>query len=1740
MTSPNVRYLPTQTDSQTRVRIIKTINQNYNYIGSSGNDAAKLANLGANTYSSMVTVPSEANFANMLSSLHTARSQSTTAAQYNAINQVLLSAEADYQRLYRQGLIPLSSKFPMEPIGITYETLRSAFLTVFTPLSSDIPDTPEQLALDIFNVIDVLNPNLTLDQLTSDIRATMEIKNLQSSDIRSFLYNNVNNLPTLPTNTQLSSAIFGDGSGAFIISGGFEELVNDLERSERLMRLNKMISSLVTTCEASYVSTDQFSSAVYNTLYDLGLGIATIDFTSFKGDSEESAEIMGSLSALTASLVANLQSLNPSSVEASDIRDSIFRLHNGIVFQDKHDLLEDIENAKLFRNLENILIRLKEYFEYAKNNANESADDIASNMISIAQAYTSFIPATVQSELTKWIEASGDKDILLDSMINNLESINCSLSASAINEALFNHNNGIQPYDKLYLTEDLEVAQWIRNYGNIDSTLISALNDCDVNTAEALTSAIIDNIGPDYNLDYDILLKAVRATVASGSSIAEIKTAMENSLGALSDTGLNASNISNAIFDNLILANPYDMLQDLIQGESYRDYHKLIEDLLVLFENYANTGGQLEDFADSLRTILTNFGGTLNLSREQLINDLIGSIHQNNVSDISTLASNLYEALNGVEPTAEAISNALYGEEKIISGILYNLLQDAIRAEKQINFTEMRNAIMDACTVASNADVSTEEKFATAVNAFATSIINSCQNSLGELTVFELSKDIVASIRSKPSVTLSSLANAIYNKLDSCENSERSIDRDSIIEALYHEDRIIFANLYDAKQDLSNAEKYLQLTAIGQDIVNNLNILLNTAPSQLRITPPGAESISIAIVNGVGSPSPIVDSTDITYDISYTYTIDNTRTPRLFAGSYGPSYALASILKDSILNLGLITSPGMLSSTLFASNHIIQDPNVLRNDLQRLTSDISNAQAYNTVNFPLFNEIALRWGNAVASTINQGTTTTDTLAGISVNQIGALNPMLLASELVNDFNYNSPTSQTSSVWNSFAHGNYQTAQDIVDYLYDNNQVLSLSPTNQYEMASMIDYSVDNTHSFNVVASNIKLKLNTYSSNVGDAIADGVKQIFNGDISNPSTIAADVTNDVVYTENTNYSGSYVDLVAALTSSLDSYMNLAPSDITAENLVSHVYPPVISSQVNKWLMREDVSTAMNQGYSYPSMLLELNSVMSEASVIDSVRAQEVIDIIDRYFVQYGYTPTFLASELNADFSATIGNYIDQILANLQGISSPDASQIRDAFYDVLTISQVNREILTNDLSNYANIPDRISSYFGQISSDIANIGAEEDASDVVSYIEQVLNINDHTLLSSRLIADFSNTMNIRGSTISQIINLMKGSLEFAGPYSAENIAEALINQSVIMPLLDTENNMLSDLTEGYLSGSTVTGGITTFDKMANELISTINQLANDASNDAIASALLTSLIPCYLDINDSELQPSRLARDIEYTFTLSPYTSLSHEDAVSTLKTNLVSGLLSHVAGGIATASELRNIIYNCRNNGIVSATDDKDNFYTDLLNTLEAMNEYPTLQSQLASQVTLDSSSVLSFEVAMSYLSNYAIDSNMFANDLSNGIVQSGMAGRISGATVSDHDTAAVLITSAVYQLATLPDYTSLVSDLYNANIVDDYITDRSAIGGDHAACSDGQPRSVYSCNAGGSVTGIVATNDCTLTGRAYAETQCYKWAYQPGVDLYGSYSSNGNCSEYLGDYALKFCLAGLDELENLS
>ncbi len=217
--------------------------------------------------------------------------------------------------------------------------------------------------------------------------------------------------------------------------------------------------------------------------------------------------------------------------------------------------------------------------------------------------------------------------------------------------------------------------------------------------------------------------------------------------------------------------------------------------------------------------------------------------------------------------------------------------------------------------------------------------------------------------------------------------------------------------------------------------------------------------------------------------------------------------------------------------------------------------------------------------------------------------------------------------------------------------------------------------------------------------------------------------------------------------------------------------------------------------------------------------------------------------------------------------------------------------------------------------------------------------------------------------------------------------------------------------------------------------------------------------------------------------------------------------------------------------------MISATDDKDNFYTDLLNTFNAMNEYPTLQTQLASKVTIDSNSVASFETAMSYLSNYAIDSGMFPNDLVNGIVQSGMAGRVSGATVSNHDTAAIQITSAVYQFAVLPDYVSLTSDLYNANIVDDYRTDRSAIGGDHAACSDGTPRAVYSCDASGNVTGEVARNDCTITGRAYAETQCYKWAYQPGVDLYGSYSSQGGCSEYLGDYALKFCLAGIDTLE---
>ena len=839
MNVPTERYLPTQTATQKRAGNIKNINKNYGYIGPNGNSAARLTDSSVNTYSSMVTVPSQANFADMLDSLHTARSQSTTAAQYNAINQVLLSAEADYLSLYRQGFIPLSTKFPMESIGVTYETLRTAFLEVFAPLPSDIADTPDQLALDIFDVVDVLYPNLTTEQLTSDIKSTMDMKNLQVSDIRSFLYSNMNNLPNLPTNTQLSGAIFGDGSGAFIISGGFEELVRDLERSEKLMRLNKISSSLITACEASYSNSDQFSSAVYNILYELGLNSATISFDSFKEDSEESVDVRGSVSALTASIVANLQALNPSAVEVSDIRDSIFNLNNGIIFQNTQDLLEDLEAADLYRNLENILNRFKNYFELVKEDPSSyNSNDIASTMIEIAKDYVDFVPSTAQSELSQWIDASGDKSTLVENVITNLEALDCPLSASAINQALFNHNNGIQPYDKFYLIQDLEEAQWIRNYGNIDSTLKSAVNNCEVNSPEELTSAIIDNIGPDYALDYDILLKAVKATVASGSSLEQIKDAMNSSLDSLSGTDLNASNIANAIFNNLVLANPYDMLQDLIQDESYRDYHKLIEELGNLFQNYSVNGGQVEDFADDLRTILTNFGGGLSLSREKLVNDLIGSIHQNNVSDIKTLTSNLYQGLDGVEPNASAIANALYGEGKIISGIMYDLLQDAIRAEKQINFVEIKNAIMDACTIASSACVATEEHFMSAVQTFATSIVNACKNSLGELTVFELSKDIVATIKSSQSVTLSSLANAISNKLDSCENNEHKITRDSIVDALYHENRIIFANPYDITQDLKEAEKYLQLTSIANNIVTNLNYLLNAAPSQLRRTPP--------------------------------------------------------------------------------------------------------------------------------------------------------------------------------------------------------------------------------------------------------------------------------------------------------------------------------------------------------------------------------------------------------------------------------------------------------------------------------------------------------------------------------------------------------------------------------------------------------------------------------------------------------------------------------------------------------------------------------------------------------------------------------------------------------------------------------------------------------------------------------------------------------------------------------------
>jgi hypothetical protein len=150
----------------------------------------------------------------------------------------------------------------------------------------------------------------------------------------------------------------------------------------------------------------------------------------------------------------------------------------------------------------------------------------------------------------------------------------------------------------------------------------------------------------------------------------------------------------------------------------------------------------------------------------------------------------------------------------------------------------------------------------------------------------------------------------------------------------------------------------------------------------------------------------------------------------------------------------------------------------------------------------------------------------------------------------------------------------------------------------------------------------------------------------------------------------------------------------------------------------------------------------------------------------------------------------------------------------------------------------------------------------------------------------------------------------------------------------------------------------------------------------------------------------------------------------------------------------------------------------------------------------------------------------------------------------TGNAAAQAATAAITTYEAITTTPSADDLFALRSGLFDArnmaetkaqyNAINQVFTqvELEAIGGALGVCRAGATHVVYSCSVVDSVMtvgSVIATNDCTITGKIAAEQSCYSWGSQSGVDLYASYDG-ATCSYFLGANAVGYCLAGLDHI----
>jgi hypothetical protein len=1655
-----------------------------NYISVNTNVSDDAKNV-VNAYNAIATTPTAAETAQCLSDLQAVQSSELGTADYELTSDLVAIVElfdVQQNQLGNSGYNGVEDE-----VGVTYVSIKEDLIANLG--NSNYVDTADNLADTIFNTIEARSPSLTKNDLKAAIDATLSEKSITAPALAALIVSNLNVLSDANLDASgIKGAIFNADT---LLDVSEVTILNDINTKEAFLDLTQIKAGLLAAANNGNTDVGGFATALFNVFANMGLTYPNLDLDSFVRQINTSISVdgTGSLSTLKDNIAYKLGEITD--LSSSSLTDAVYFTPGGIISVYPRDMRQDVVRQQELLELQDIVDEIKK----VAIGIHSDSDAFAVALMDALKDGQIVSFGSLDLDSLKHI-ASVNAD-RLGGLSNLLTALNTkvlplvgstSLTVADIVSAFFN-DDVFKPVGQFDLLDDLEAKQLDLNYGDMRAAIIVAISQAD--DADGIKSAILDNVGTPTGLDN--LTNDVDAAI-DATDFSTLKNNLLNNLNAASN---NAASIRDAIFANnaLISSHLYDLKRDIINAETALDYR------LAIIALKAISATTVSGYAQAIYDVITTYGAQQTLTVAALTKDIQAFVY--NGGTVSGLQSAINSALDSAPFTAAGIVAAIYANVRLVPSAPTELGQDLGVTENLLKLVAIKNNLV---SVMNDSNTNTNA-------LLASSIISAVENSnifTASLDQSELEEDIVAALANN-SIDLAALKGRIKTALTAL--SDNNLHDYDIQGALYDVNRLASSNKYDLSRDIIDAEAVEYITAVDTSLIDALTPISEGSADIADYT---IRDLARAILSGISNGSAVlatnygVSERNLRSVITHTLSEDDELDIPVFDSDV---YVLAA---NIIANLGTApkTVDGVMGA-LFADNALVQDDfSINRDDYGDLVSYINAIHIATPAEFADVRDAIVAQLNLLTL---DNTLTADMVATAIVSGIGAASPHLTVNELKADILANAGTNDALiTLVGSFKTSlnsiddNLASASAISDAVYNNNNLPTLANVDAGNLLQDIQTSVNDSNYFAnirdalVTALSASFTGGSAAQNMADAMVAVVDKVTNSvNILSPKLASSQLTPYIAET-------GVDDAKTAIRTALE---GLSEAGLSAAGIKNAIFDNLTQVNNNADKLDMDLTAAVAAQNSIPSIISDVNNFLTDYETGD-LSAGIVSAVTDGNTLVA--SPYLTSTKLSQD----VGDADQADLASLMQSNVEAANDVNSlvaAIFDSLTLGTVDADNLETALENYELSREAV--FYGNIVTNLqgaGNLGNDsiETRESLASAIIDGVDQNNPTFTNAIVTADID-----ASGDIADIRSCLYSTL--TGKSTAVTIRDVFYN-TCLTPSSNNQNGLTTGLTtisEIGLANS----------EIAARIVANLQVLNGVYTNSSVTVAIASGITPNYGSVS-LNLPLADLQADIEFT----QYPGFGLTELV-----NGVAIALNGLIGDSITSFNLKDAIYD--RSRVVSRLDNATKFEYDIQDTLDTHNNYGEIKTSLSSVAGAENVDVKNSILAAFTGITPTTDGNALQSDVDSGSGSyspfsgfvTALNSAVSGADVTDVDTAAKNMRDELYQVLKAAAAVGIEADIKSANDIDNISTVRSVLG-DGKFCNDGASHVVYQCSSAGVVGSKIAENTCDATHFVTALSACALLAASASSTFYLSYDGVTCSAGLSGMNAALSCIAGLN------